>query len=169
MATLGKVTAGSTSSTSSGARCVVSKHTAAGSGELDKGYAALWMDSGMTGTAKLCVYVDSAGAPGAKLAESDEKSVTSTTSGNVEAFTFSGGNRIGIVDTTDYWLGPSWLDPGSLNINYGRDSTASARQDVQSYAPNPFGAPSSQAGPVAAYVEFLVDADDEEGGFFEFF
>ena len=169
MSTLGKTSAGSTSSTSSGNKTVASKFTASATGTLDSGSAALWMDSGMTTTAKLCVYADSSGAPGSQLAESDPNTVTSTTLGHNEAFTFSGAERITITNGVDYWIAPTWQDPGTGNINYGRDGTASGRQEVNTYNPDPCGTPSAQSGPVAAYVNVIDATSSDFGEFFDFF
>jgi hypothetical protein len=86
------------------------------------------------------------------------------------AFTFTGGNQINIVNGTDYFIGPTWADPGSTNITWSRDGTASQTQQVNTNAPNPFGTPGSAlSGPIDAYVEFFPAAATDDGAFFEFF
>lgn len=150
--TLGKTTDGSGSSASSSNKTAVSKHTADGSGKLISGGARLWLNAGST-VAKLVVYADSSDAPGAKLAESDEVTISNTTEAVID-FVFSGLNQADIVSGTAYWIGPSWADPGTDSVSASRDSTAAGRQEVNVYAPDPFGTPTPQSGPIDAWVEY---------------
>lgn len=172
MPTLGKTDAGASSSASSANKTAVSSSTPASSGTVDSATAHLWITSGGTpATAKYCIYADSSGLPGAKLAESDPITVSNTTDSALP-FIFSGANRINVTAGTPYHHGPAWQDPGSGgsdSINLGRDNTASARQEASSYAPDPFGTPSAQSGPVAGYVTYLLPSADADGAFFDFF
>jgi hypothetical protein len=155
--TLGKTTDGPGSSASSSNKVAASKFTSTGSGTLTAGHARVWITAGGTpALSKLVVYADSAGAPGALLAASDEITISNTTEA-VNDYVFSGGNQISIVSGTDYWIGPAWADPGSGvndSVNVSRDNTAAGRQEVNTYAPNPFGTPTAQSGPVDAWVEY---------------
>jgi hypothetical protein len=150
-ATLGKTDAGSSSSASSTNKTAVSLVTATADGTLTEGHAHAWLDSAGTTNTKVVVYADTAGAPGSLLAESDVVALTITADA-VTDYVFSGANAIDITNGTDYWVGLAWQDPGTPSLNLGRDATASARQEVNSYAPDPFGVPTAQSGPVAVWV-----------------
>ena len=168
MATLGKTTSGTNATQSSGNKTVVSPFTAGASGVLANGYVRARVDTG-TGTIRAVVYADSSGAPGAKIAESDAISVTNTTIAELTG-PFSGANLQSIVSGTVYHIGASWPDPGSNNIEYERDNTASQRNEQTSDRPDPFGTPSlTSGGPIAAYVDFFPAVVTDDGAFFEFF
>lgn len=166
MPTFGKTDVGASSSASSSNKAAVSAATPASSGTVDSAKAWLSIDSGST-TSKFCIYADSAGSPGAKLAESDEITISNTTQAEL-TFNFSGANRIGVVSGTQYHIGPSWADPGTPSVTFGRDSTAASRNESNNYAPDPFGTPTALTGPMAAHVIYLTD-DPVDGAFFEMF
>lgn len=167
MPNLGKTSAGSTSSASSTNKTITSKVTATEAGTVETGTAHIWLDSGTT-AARFCVYADSAGAPGAKLAQSDDLTVSNTADAEV-VFTFSGANRVGLTSGVDYHIGPTWQDPGAVNINFGRDGTATSRNEVNSYTPDPFGTPTAGTGPIAAYLTYSLPPGGDDGAFFDFF
>lgn len=154
--TLGKTTAGSTQSASSTVKAAVSKFTASASGTIKTGHAHAWLDAAGSVATKLIVYANNAGAPGAKLCESDVKTLTNTTD-VVQDYTFSGGNQAAVTSGTDYWVGLAWNDPGTQSLNLGRDGTASGRQEVTGFSwptlPDPYGTPTAQTGPVAVWVD----------------
>jgi hypothetical protein len=151
----GKETDGASSSASSTVKMAASKFTSTGDGVLKSGHARLWLSATGSADAKLSVYADSSGAPGAQLAESDVLAITNTTEA-VKDFTFSGAEQIDIVDGTDYWLAAAWNDPGTPSMNISRDGTASARQEVQGFTwptlPDPYGTPTAQSGPMDIWV-----------------
>ena len=161
---LGKITDGASSSASSADKTAVSLVTAAADGTLTGGAARAWLSGSGSATTKLVVYADSAGAPGARLATSDPETITQTTEAEV-AYTFSGAGQIAITSGTDYWIGLAWQDPGSVSLNISRDATASGRQEVANYAPDPFGTPSALTGPIDVYIETTTAGDSEAGSF----
>lgn len=168
MATFGKTDAGISSSTSSANKTMVSPATPASSGTITGATARMSIDSG-SATVKFCIYADSAGDPGAKLAESDPLVISNTTEQALN-FTFSGANLINVVSGTPYHIGPSWADPGTPIITVYRDSTAGQRKENSSYAADPFGTPTALAGPIAAYVTYSVPVTAEaDPMFFDFF
>lgn len=167
MTTLGKTTDGASVSTSSTNKTIVCKVTAVGNGVLASGVGRIWVDTGAASASQV-VYADSAGAVGALLAQS-----ASAALGNSEAnvsFTYSGGNQINIIDAVDYWIGFTWPDPGTSNINWSRDGTASQTQQINSLSPNPFGTPGTPlAGPIDCYIEHFPAGPVDYGDFFDFF
>jgi len=159
-------------STSSIAKTAVSLATPTASGTVDSANARIWMDYGWTNV-KFCIYANTGGEPGAKLAESDEFRVENTIEEAV-GFVFSGANRINVTTGTSYWIGPAWDDPGESSISYSRNTTASGRRETSSYAPGLFGTPTVLSGPLDAFVTFLIPAppatvDATDGAFFDFF
>ena len=169
MPTFGQVADYPGFSASSADKTAVSPAVPASSGTVDTAVARIWMTAGST-TAKFCIYANSAGTPGAKLAESDPLTVSNTGEQEI-LFTFSGGNRINVTEGTTYHIGPSWQDPGADSLNISRNSVAAGRREVQAYAPNPFGTATSLTGPIDAYVNYLLPAPVEtvDGSFFDFF
>jgi hypothetical protein len=153
--TLGKTTAGSSSSTSTANRTVVNSYTAGETGTVLTGHARMSTSSGSP-TARVVVYADSSGAPGALLGISDALSITNTSLALLN-FTFSTGNQPSIVSGNDYWIGMAWPATGGPTISWGRDTTASVTTTITSDAPNPFGTPGTAlAGPVDGYVDVTV-------------
>jgi hypothetical protein len=154
--TVGKVTDGSASSASTSDKTAVSLHTAGGDGILVSGRARVWV-SGGSATANLVVYANTGGEPGALLAQSNDKTITSTT--EIETgFTFSGAEQIAIVDGTSYWVGVSWLDPGTESLTISRDAVAGGRRESSAYLPDPFGTPATLTGPIDAFLEVETSA-----------
>jgi len=147
---LGSTASSGSSSASSADKTAVSTFTAAAGGTVTTGVTRCSMSSGST-TARMVVYANSSGVPGALLAQSDAKVISNTTVSG-QTFTFSGANQITIVNGTVYWVGLSWQDPGSPSLNLFRGGTGSARQEASAFLPNPFGTPTAQSGPVDAYV-----------------
>lgn len=154
MTVLGKNTAGSTTTSSSGNKAVVSPVTASVTGKVLSGGFKVAVDTG-TGSAVVCVYADSSGAPGALLAISNTITITNTTSAFLTT-TFTGTNQIILTSGTSYWVGATWPDPGTNNIIYDRDATANQRDEQSTNQPNPFGTPTLvSTGPIAAYVDLF--------------
>jgi hypothetical protein len=155
--TVGKTTDGTSSSASSTDKVAVSSAVASNTGTLISGVARLWLSAAGSAGTKMVVYADSAGAPGALLATSDETVLTSTTEAGV-SYTFSSTNQITIVSGVTYWIGAFWADPGTPSVNLSRDATAAMRQEVSGAGvvyptpPNPYGTPTANAGPMDAYI-----------------
>jgi hypothetical protein len=150
--TVGQTANSSGSSVSSSNKTVVSKFTAGSSGTLTAGHARLSLSA--TGSASTClvVYADASGVPGARLAQSSLVSVTSTTETLVN-YVFTGAAQVAIASGTSYWIGPSWQDPGTINVAYSRAATASQVQAVNTFAPTTFGTGAASSGPVDAYID----------------
>jgi hypothetical protein len=92
------------------------------------------------------IYANAAGEPGALLAVSEIKAVTSTSSGHWEAFAFAPTEQVELVEGTDVWLAVH----SSASINSrgsdGANQNAGRRLIDQVFAsglPDPFGAGSS--------------------------
>lgn len=153
--TFGKTDVGGATTTSSGDKLIASSATPTVSGKLIKGTFRAWMDAGASTVAKMAVYSNSGTAPNIPLATSDELTITNTAAQWLD-FTFSGTQQIDVVSSTVYWISVTWDDPGTLNLNYTRGATASARQEASGYTypnlPNPFGTPTAQTGPIDAYL-----------------
>lgn len=155
MTVLGLNTAGSTTNTSSGNKCVVSPFTPSTSGTVVSGGVYSAIDGG-TGNMTVVVYADSSGLPGALLATSDAFAVTNTTLA-FNTTTFSGANQINVSSGTQYWIGASWAKPGTQTFTYGRNNTTNQREEQTTNDPNPFGTPSlTSGGPICAYVNYNV-------------
>ena len=176
MPTLGQTGDQGSFSSSTTNKTAVSLVTITENGTLDSATARIWV-SGGSANAKFCIYADSGGQPGAKLAESNQRTVTNTTEQGVN-FTFSGASRIPLTEGTSIWIGPSWQDPGADSLNYSRGSTTGGRREASAYAPNPFGTPTSFTGPLDAYITYLVGSPETppgavegpvDGSFFAFF
>ena len=168
MPDFGKTFAGSSSTASTTNKTAVSSAVPASSGTVTQGHARAWLDSAGSTTINAVIYADSAGAPGSLLATSDSATLTSTTTGNQVDFTFSGANQISVGSGTTYWVGISWQDPGTPSVTYGRDTTASGRQESASYLPDPFGTPTALAGPIDVWITYVLP-DSGTDNFFAFF
>jgi hypothetical protein len=173
---LGKTTDGTQTTSSSTTKITVSTFTATSSGTLTAGHARVWLNSAGSAGTRVVVYADSAGAPGALLAVSDEVVVTATTEA-VRDYTFSGTAQAAIVSGTPYWIGLMWADPGTPSVTISRDSTANMRWErsgsaapTWSYpsAPDPFGTPEGSAGvgfsgPADVWVDYVEPTGPEPG------
>jgi hypothetical protein len=148
---LGKQTDGTATSASSGNKSVVSKYTATTSGVVTAGHSRLWVDTG-TAAPEMVVYADTSGAVGGLLGKSDTVTISNTTEAKID-FTFTGTQQAAITSGQDYWIGFTWPDPGTNNISWSRDGTASASQQNNFHAPDPFGTPTASSGPIDAYVD----------------
>jgi hypothetical protein len=147
----------------------VSRFVANNNGVLTVGHARLFV-SAVSTVAKVVVYADNAGEPGAQLGETDEFTVANTTDAD-HSSPFTGANQADIVNGTAYHIGATWVDPGGVNtISMARDNLGVGQaKESPGYAPDPFGTATSLNGPVAAYVEYLPAATADDGAFFEFF
>jgi hypothetical protein len=150
--TVGQTANNAASSSSSSDKTVLSKFTAGATGTLSAGHARLSISATGSASSALVVYADSAGVPGARLAQSGLVTVTSTTETLVN-YTFTGADRIAVTNGTAYWIGPSWQDPGTINVVYSRNSTATQVQAVNAFAPATFGTGTASSGPVDAYID----------------
>jgi hypothetical protein len=150
--TLGQTANSGFASSSSSDKTVVSKFTAGASGTLTGGHARLSLSATGSASTALVVYADAAGVPGARLAQSSLVSVTATTE-TLYNYVFTGANQVAIANGTSYWIGPSWQDPGTINVAYSRNSTASQVQAVNAFAPTTFGTGTASSGPVDAYID----------------
>jgi hypothetical protein len=150
--TVGQTANSTGSSVSSSNKTVVSKFTAGSSGTLTAGHARLSLSAAGSASTCLVVYADAAGVPGARLAQSSLVSVTSTTETLVN-YVFTGAAQVAIASGTSYWIGPSWQDPGTINVAYSRAATASQVQAVNTFAPTTFGTGTASSGPVDAYID----------------
>jgi hypothetical protein len=150
---LGKQTDGTANSPSSGNKTVVSKYTATTSGVVTTGHSRLWVDTG-TAAPEMVVYADSSGAVGGLLGKSDTVTISNTAEAQIN-FTFTGAQQAAITSGADYWIGFTWPDPGTNNISWSRDGTASASQQNNFHAPDPFGTATASSGPVDAFVDIV--------------
>lgn len=149
----GKTSNGAGQSSSTAARTTVSAAVGASTGTLIAGHARLWVDTGTAANVRMVVYADSGGAPAALLATSDSLTLSNLSEALID-FTFSGGQQITMTTGVTYWIGFCWTDPGSNNIFWSRDATASqTAQNTSSLPANPFGSVTSLSGPIDAYVD----------------
>jgi hypothetical protein len=155
ISTVGQTSNNAGSSSSSSDKTVLSKFTAGSSGTLTGGHARLSLSVAGTASTCLAVYADAAGVPGARLAQSSLVSITSATETLID-YVFTGANQVAIASGTSYWIGPSWQDPGTINVVYSRNATASQVQAVNSFAPATFGTGVASSGPVDAYIDVNV-------------
>jgi hypothetical protein len=160
---LGKTSDGASQSSSSANKTVVSKVTASVAGTVIAGHARLWVDSG-TASVEMCVYADSGGAPGSLLGLSGTLTVSNTTEAQKD-FTFTGTQQAVLTSGTDYWIGFTWPDPGTNNIFWSRDGTASSAQQNSLHAAASFGTPGTAlSGPIDAYVDVSSTTGGGGGG-----
>lgn len=161
MPTFGKDTDGSGASTSTADKIAVSSASPAETGKV-VGASAAMAFSAATNT-RFGIYADSAGSPGALLAQAD---IVQYSGGQITApvgpwrdFVFSGAEQITVTAGVTYWIGPAW--EGGTSTTFGRDGTASLRREgslsVWPTLTSPTWA-AAQTGPVAAYVTYLVPA-----------
>ena len=155
--TTGKIDDSASSSASSTDKLAVTQASPTATGKVTAGHARVWLSSAGSTNTKLLIYADSAGAPGALLAVSDQLAVSATTEA-VRDYVFSGGNQITVTQGVNYWVGIGWDDPGTPSLTFSRDVNANQRLEQTGFAyptfPDPFGTPSgSFSGPIDVWVE----------------
>ena len=158
--TFGQTTIDGTSSASSADKMIVSKFTPGASGTLSAGHARLWLSAaGATCKTKFIVFADSAGVPGAKVAESAEITISNTAQAVID-YTFANGS---VVSGTPVWLGVAWQQPSAGNINFARGVTASAQLQQSTFTyptvPATFGTATTASGPIDVYVDTVATAN----------
>lgn len=163
MATFGKLTNGTSSSSSSVDKKVCSSASPSSNGVVETLHIRLWLTGADTVPARGFIYSDSSGAPNALLAVTDDLNITNTTEQEI-TFTFTGANRINIQSGVTYWIGAHWEDPGVDSVTWSRDSTASQRVEgsgdtFADGTSDPFGTPNYLSGPIDCYVTYT-----ESGG-----
>lgn len=166
--TVGQTTGGDATTPSSADKMVASKATCDTAGTLAEGHARAWLSAAGSTTSKMVVYADSSGSPGAKLATSDQITITTTTVDTVQNYVFSGAAQISLTAATDYWIAVTWADPGTPSLTYSRSSLSSQRvESTAAYGtpPTPFGTISGTfSGPIDAWVVAVVGGSTGSGG-----
>lgn len=173
MPTFGQTANSASSSVSTSDKAIASQATPASSGVVDTGTARLWIDAGGTPVpVSMCIWRDDSGEPESLIALSNQKTISNTTE-QEHQFAFTGIDRINVVSGTPYWVGLTWPNPGAGandNINYSRDVVTGGRREVNQHAPNPFGTPlATTAGPIDAYITYLLPSAEADGAFFAMF
>lgn len=157
MATFGKTTNGTSLSGYTADTKTVSTATPASSGTVTSLTARLYLSSAGSTTVKGIIYSDSAGAPDALLAVTDEFTVDVTAEAEFTA-NFTGANQINITNGTAYWIGLHLKDPGGLNVNISRaDTYGLQKSNADTYSDGPatsFGAPGTGNGALDVYVTY---------------
>lgn len=156
MATFGKITNSSGSTSSSIDRKKVSSAIPSSNGTATSITIRGRVTSENT-VIKGVIYSDSGDAPDALLATSDEITVNSSTeqdwTGNL-----TGAQQISITAGTKYWIGFHQQDPGSGGFAISRAGITDNSQtnaDTYSDGPSdPFGTPDLEAGPIDVYVTY---------------
>lgn len=165
--TLGRTTGGAVDTASSTDKMAVSSFTATAGGKLTAGHFRAWLDASGSTSSKMVVYADSSGAPGTRLAVSDQITINTTAEG-VRDYVFSGANQITIVSGTTYWIGAAWDDPGTPNLTYSHDGQTGKRtESTATYGtpPTPFGTVSGTfTGPIDAWVDVVSGTGAGTGG-----
>ena len=160
MATFGQTGNNASSSASSADSEIANKaadaeSTPASNGTLDAVVARLFLsDVGSTVARGIIWDVD-----GNLLATGDEVTISNTTEQEI-TLPFSGASRISLVAGTKYSYGVMWDDPGTININWSRQGTASAsiKNNITYPTPtNPQGV-GTVSGPIDMYVSYTEDA-----------
>ena len=163
MATFGVTTDNGSTLSGSVDRKLVNSATPGSSGTVTSGSARMSLSVAGTTTAKLLIYADSAGAPGALLAVSDELTLTETTP-TWKTANFTGGNAIAITSGTPYWIGVHMKDPGAPSWQIAAQATpADVKIQNDTYADgpaDPFGSTSNAAGPMDLYSTYTVAGGD---------
>jgi hypothetical protein len=166
--TLGRAVGGATLTSSSTDKMAVSKFVASAAGTLTAGHFRAWLDASGSTLSKMVVYADSSGAPGSRLAVSDEVTISSTVEDHVQDYVFSGANQITIVSGTTYWVGAAWDDPGTPSLVYSHDGVSAGRtESTATYGtpPSSFGTPSGTfTGPVDAWCDVVAGTGAGTGG-----
>jgi hypothetical protein len=101
---------------------------------------------GGSGDMQIGIYVDAAGEPGALLAASEIKAVTSTSSRHWEAFAFAPAEQVELSEGTHVWLAVHASNSISSRESDGPEQNAARRLISQAFAgglPDPFGAGSA--------------------------
>jgi len=162
--TFGQTGDGSNTGTSSADANLANRSTEANSSPASNGtlvsvQARLWLSAAGSSLAQAALWDSS----GNLLATSGEITITNTTEQEL-TFTFTGGNAISLTAGTGYTYGVMWKDPGTQNITWSRQATASTSLKnnvayVTGSPQNPIGS-STVSGPVDMYVKY----DDGGGG-----
>ena len=164
---LGRNVGGADTTLSSADKMAASSFIAPAAGTLTSGHFRAWLSASGSTLSKMVVYADSGGAPGARLAISDEITITATAEG-VRDYVFSGANQISVVAGTTYWVGAAWDDPGTPSLTYSRDGQSGKRvESTATYGtpPNPFGTISGTfTGPVDAWCDVVSGTGAGTGG-----
>ena len=164
---LGRSVGGADTTLSSADKMAVSSFVAPAGGTLTSGHFRAWLSASGSTLSKMVVYADSSGAPGARLAVSDEITISSTAEG-VRDYVFSGANQVTIVAGATYWVGAAWDDPGTPSLTFSRDTQSSKRvESTATYGtpPNPWGTVSGTfTGPIDAWVDVVSGTGAGTGG-----
>lgn len=167
-ATVGQTTGGDATASSSADKMVASRFTCDTAGTLAEGHTRAWLDTSGSTTSKMVVYADSGDAPGAKLATSDQITISQTAADTVQNYVFSGAAQIALTAGTDYWIAVAWDDPGTPNLIFSRGSLSAQRvESTATYGtpPDPFGTISGTfTGPIDAWVALVVGGSPGSGG-----
>lgn len=166
--TFGKTTNGTNVQTFSGPRVYVCSATPSAidntqTGDITSGWGYVRVTSASSAASRMVIYSDDNGEPGTFLAKSDEVTVNWTTS-TLTQYPFSGANLISVTGGTPYWIGFWFADPGTPSFEMKRDTTVNAvRFATEAYPGSgtpttPFVAGGASNGPLAAYIEYTVDA-----------
>ena len=168
-ATVGSTDNGDGATTSSADKIIASRATSTAAGTLAEGHARAWLDASGSTTSRMLVYADSGGAPGAKLATSDQITISTTTADTIQNYVFSGAAQIDLAAATDYWIALAWADPGTPNLTYSRGSVSSGRVERSDITygtfPDPWGTSTGTfAGPIDAWVTTVSGGATGSGG-----
>ncbi len=147
--TFGRTSVGDSTRAMSADTKVASKFTANGSGPLSS-LTVRCRRTSSTGNIKAALYADSAGSPGALLAETT--AVSCGTSAAWRTFVFAEGTEPTVVNGTAYWIAISsagaytytMLSTGT-NLEYNNDTYSNGFSD-------PFGASSYYSDEMCAYA-----------------
>lgn len=164
-ATFGETSDGASETCSSTARKKVSSASPSSNGTVDSLTVRFRVNSTGTTTVNGIIYADSGGSPGALLATTASTSVSSTVESAV-TMSFVGANQIAVTGGTTYWIGFIADDPGSPSHCISRAASGTdsvTNTDTYADGPsNPFGTPSTEAGPIDAYVTYTAGGSGEE-------
>ena len=157
MATFGKTDDGASESSWTIDRVCLSSGSPASSGTATKLTARIRIDAAGSCKVKGIIYADTAGAPSALLAESDEVTISNTAEAAVD-LPLSGLNQIAVVSGTTYWIGYANEDPGSINFVQSRANTAGqqlrANDTYSDGVANPYSPTGSANGPIDCFVTY---------------
>lgn len=154
MATLGKTTNGTFTTSASADGIYLSSAIATVTETLDSGSIRVSLSSAGSSLAKLVVYSNLSFVPTNLLAESDEVTITNTTEQEI-AFTFSGLNRITITDGVRYYFGIFFQDPGTPDMVMSRGNSLVGVFSMSTpypTAPSVFSGTSNFGGPYDCYL-----------------
>lgn len=161
MATFGKLTDGTLSTSTVADNRWVSRHSPSSSGAVTSLTHRMHLSGAGTCNFRGVIYADNAGEPGALLAVTDNGSFSNTSEAEVTA-NFSGANQITVSAGTQYWIGVHWEAPsGGVSVVLSRDGTSGLRRtgDGDTWADgtaSTFGTATSLSGPIDCYVTYQV-------------